>query len=128
MKKKARSVAAKGNILVIEDDWSLLNVVTDKLKKEGWKVTQARSVRAGLYWLANKPIDALWLDHGLLGTETGIDLLRMLPKSERQRLKTVIVTNHDEQIARYKYSRLRVNSYFIKSNSTLTEVCRALEV
>src|ERR1035437_7499758 len=87
-------------ILVIEDERTLLEVVNKRLNKKGFKVISARSVdqvfnatleKNGLGIIAAKniqqaidylenleKIDAIWLDHNLIGKENGIDFVKKL--------------------------------------------------
>ena len=88
----------KKTILVIEDERPLLKVVNDKLKKSGYDVINARSVdqvfdviletnglgiiaasniRQALDHLEDlEQVDAIWLDHNLLGKENGLDFVK----------------------------------------------------
>ena len=59
-------------ILVIEDEIPLLNAIKIKLEKSGFDVVTARTVEQAWNHLQDiKNIDAVWLDHYLLGIVTG---------------------------------------------------------
>jgi len=69
-------------ILVVEDERSLLEAIKLKLVESGFNAVTARSVEQALSLLRSTPhIDAIWLDHYVLGGESGLDLVSRL-KSE----------------------------------------------
>jgi DNA-binding response OmpR family regulator len=63
-------------ILVIEDERPLVKAIEAKLEKSGFDVVTARTVKQGLAYIDEiDSIDAVWLDHYLLGEETGLDFV-----------------------------------------------------
>lgn len=88
----------KKTILVIEDERPLLNAINAKLEKSGFGVIAARSVEqtfnaklgkndAGVITIRSieqalihleklEQVDAIWLDHHLLGKEDGLDFVK----------------------------------------------------
>src|SRR3990167_9120339 len=67
--------AAK-TILVVEDELPLLEAIKIMLEKNGFKIVTARGVTEALTRLADvQKVDAVWLDHYLLGKESGLDFV-----------------------------------------------------
>lgn len=133
-------------ILVIEDERSLLDVVNRRLKKKGFEVMTARSVdevfnagitESGMGIIAVKSIqqaldyledlekvDAIWLDHNLLGKENGFDLVKKI-KANGGRWKKVpifVISNTEKSETIKTYVELGVNKYYVKSNHKLDDI------
>jgi len=142
----------KRTILVIEDERSLLEVVNSRLVKSGFGVMTARSVdqvfNAGLEkkglgiiaaaniqqaldYLENlKNIDAIWLDHNLIGKENGIDFIKKL-KANGGRWKKIpifVVSNSEGEETIKSYVNLGVSKYYVKSNHKLDEIIKDINV
>lgn len=144
MKKKLPT--KKKRILVIEDERALLNVINTKLEKSGFDVLSARSVdqvfSSGLekkdfedisirtitqaldYLSHLKTIDAIWLDHNLLGKENGLDLVVKLKANGGRWTKVPIfvVSNSENPETIQSYLELGKSKYYIKSNHRLDEI------
>ncbi len=143
MKKQA---SKKKTILVIEDERPLLEVVNAKLEKSGFGVIAARSVdevfnarleknglgiisvssiKQALEYLEDlAEIDAIWLDHNLLGKENGLDFLKKF-KANGGRWNTVpifVVSNSEGHKTIQSYVNLGVSKYYVKSNHRLDEI------
>jgi DNA-binding response OmpR family regulator len=141
----------KKTILVIEDERPLLEMVSDKLKKNGFGVIAARSVdqvfnanleENGLGIISAKNIkdaldylndlehiDAIWLDHNLLGKETGIDFVNKF-KANGGRWKNVpifVVSNTEGPKTMKSYVELGVSKYYVKSDHRLDEIIRDIK-
>jgi len=57
-------------ILLIEDERPLVRIIETKLEKAGFDVVSARTIDQGLGYLEDiQTIDAVWLDHYLLGAK-----------------------------------------------------------
>ena len=138
----------KRTILVIEDERTLLEVVNKRLNKKGFKVISARSVdqvfnatleKNGLGIIAAKniqqaidylenleKIDAIWLDHNLIGKENGIDFVKKL-KTNGGRWKKIpifVVSNTEGPETIKSYVNLGISKYYIKSNHKLDEIIK----
>lgn len=136
----------KKTILVIEDERSLLDVVHSRLKKKGFGVMTARSVdevfNAGIeessmgiiavhsiqqaldYLEDLEKVDAIWLDHNLLGKENGFDLVKKI-KANGGRWKMVpifVVSNTEASKTIKSYVDLGVHKYYVKSNHKLDAI------
>lgn len=142
------TVNTKKTILVIEDERPLLNVVNSRLAKRGFGVITARSVdevfnagldQEGLGIIAAKSIeqalayledlekiDAIWLDHNLIGRENGLDFVKKL-KANGGRWKKIpifVVSNTEGSKVIQSYVKLGVSKYYVKSNHKLDEIIK----
>lgn len=136
----------KKTILVIEDERPLLDVVNTRLTKRGFSVLTARSVdqvfdktldkngigimtatsiKQALDHLEKlENIDAIWLDHNLLGKETGVDFVRKL-KANGKRWKNIpvfVISNTENEKTIQSYVTLGISKYFVKSNHKLDKI------
>lgn len=136
----------KKTILVIEDERSLLDVVHSRLQKRGFEVMTARSVdevfNAGIeasgmgiiaaqsiqqaldYLEDLEKIEAIWLDHNLLGKENGFDLVKKI-KANGGRWKKIpifVVSNTEASKTIKTYVDLGINKYYVKSNHKLDDI------
>jgi CheY-like chemotaxis protein len=142
----------KKTILVIEDERPLLEVVNSRLEKKGFGVISARSVdevfNAGLekkgmgiiaassiqqaldYLGDLEKVDAIWLDHNLLGKENGLDFVKKI-KSNGGRWKNIpifVVSNTEGSKVIQSYVNLGISKYYIKSNNKLDEIIRDIHL
>lgn len=140
MTKKPRT------ILVIEDERSLLGIVKLKLEKNGWQVITSRSVeRAFATPLEETPagelsrtsveqalahiekleqVDAIWLDHDLLGPENGLDFVTKF-KDNGGRWSTIpifVVSNTSDPALVKAYAKLGVSHYYVKAEHKLETI------
>ena len=153
MKKKSakkqvikKQIAKKQTILVIEDERALLDVVNAKLEKSGFGVIAARSVdqvfnarleKNGLGIISAKSIkealeyledlalvDAIWLDHNLLGKEDGLDFLKKLKANGGRwdKIPIFVVSNSEGAKTIQSYVNIGVSKYYVKSNHRLDEI------
>lgn len=139
-------ISLEKTILVIEDERSLLDVVNSRLQKKGFRVMTARSVdevfNAGLsekgigiiavksiqqaldYLEDLEKVDAIWLDHNLLGKENGFDLIKKI-KANGGRWKKVpifVISNTEKSETINTYIELGVSKYYVKSNHKLDDI------
>ncbi|MEK7461968.1 MAG: response regulator [Patescibacteria group bacterium] len=136
----------KKSILVIEDERALLDVVNKRLGKKGFEVITARSVdevfnatlddnglgiisvssiQQALDYLEDlENVDAIWLDHNLLGKENGIDFVKKLKANggKWQNIPIFVVSNTEKSGTIQSYVDLGVSKYYIKSNHKLDEI------
>ena len=149
MEKKS---VKKKIILVIEDEKSLLNVVNSRLGKKGFKVLTARSVdevfSAGLeengvgviasnnimqaldYLKDLESVDAIWLDHNLIGKENGIDFIKKLKANggHWKKIPIFVVSNSEGSATIKSYFNLGISKYYIKSNHKLDEIIKDINL
>lgn len=117
------------SILVVEDDIPLQNAINQKLSISGFTVTNARSVEQALEILNTKPIDVIWLDHYLLGSKNGLELVFTL-KSENSPFKQIpifVVSNTAGADKVALYMRFGIEKFFIKSDNRLDNIIDAIK-
>lgn len=136
----------KRTILVIEDERALLEVVNSRLEKKGFEVIAARSVeevfnatldgnglgiisassvQQALNYLEDlEKIDAIWLDHNLLGKENGLDFVKKLKANggHWENIPIFVISNTEGAGTIESYVELGVSKYYIKSNHKLDDI------
>ncbi len=113
---------AQKTILVIEDEAPLLEAIKMKLEKSGFHVITARSVVQAMDHLTNgSEINAVWLDHFLLGKESGLDFV-IACKAEGSKHASVpifLVSNTAGADTIQAYMKLGVDKYYVKAQRRL---------
>lgn len=111
-------------ILVVEDEKSLLDAIEIKLTKSGFTVITARSYEEAIEALEKNQIDAIWLDHYLLGTQSGLDIVTTIKAAESKwkNIPVFVVSNTATSEKVQSYIHLGVEKYFVKSNFRLEEI------
>ena len=93
--RKYRHTAARGQVLVVEDDAATRELLERNLERDGWSVALADNGRAALAILAARPVAIILLD--LLMPEMDgfefLDELRRRP--EWRRIPVVVITSKD---------------------------------
>lgn len=117
-------------ILVVEDEADALKFIIRKLEGGGFSVVATNTATEAWDILNEKKIDALWLDHYLLGQKSGFDLLIDLKSNEKLwgKMPIFIVSNMDEADNIQSYIELGVTKYFVKSDVTLSQIVDELKV
>jgi len=116
-------------ILVVEDEQALATAIKKKLELSGFEVVSARSVDQALAYLQDVPsIVCIWLDHYLLGKESGIDLVAKVKEegSVWQKIPIFVVSNTASPDKVQAYLRLGINKYFTKSDYRLDQIINDL--
>lgn len=111
-------------ILVVEDEKPLQNVIQNKLKIEGFEVLTAREVSQAIEYLKEVDhIDGIWLDHYLLGSGNGLDLVVEVKGNEKwKKIPIFVVSNTASPDKVDSYLKLGVERYFTKANFRLDEI------
>lgn len=113
-------------ILVVEDEKPLLDAIKIKLEKNGIDVVTARTVEQAKQYVVDLPkIDAIWLDHYLLGKENGLDFVAWCKEDENAKCKLIpifVVSNTASPDKVATYMSLGAKEYFIKANHRLDEI------
>lgn len=78
-----RSVATKGRILVIDDEFEIRESLSDLLSLEGYSVELAQSAAEGERKLLHKPYDLVLLDL-MMPDKSGMDVLRDLRETDTE--------------------------------------------
>jgi CheY-like chemotaxis protein len=148
-KTDIKEKTAKGQsktILVIEDDHLLLEVINTKLEKSGFNVITARSVEQAFnptfgkkgsrvitvqsigqalsYLEGLEKIEAIWLDHHLLGKEDGLDFVKKFKANGGRwsNIPVFVVSNAASPKTVKSYVDSGVSRYYVKSNHRLDEI------
>jgi DNA-binding NtrC family response regulator len=112
-------------ILVVEDERPLLAAIKTKLEKSGFAVVTARSVEQAMNHLVESgKVEAVWLDHYLLGKENGLDFV-IKCKQENSRYKNIpifVVSNTASPDKVQSYLKLGVNKYYVKAEKRLDDI------
>ena len=112
-------------MLVVEDEIPLQEVVKLMLKKKNIDVVTARTVEEAKE-IVNKldKIDAIWLDHYLLGKENGLDFMAWCKAngSKGNDIPVYVASNSANLDQVMTYIQLGVKEYFVQSNHRLDEI------
>lgn len=120
----------KKTILVIEDERPLAKIIVDKLENAGFEVLTARTVDQGLEYMEEvSSIDAVWLDHYLLGEKTGLDFVAKLKSADSKwrQIPIFVVSNTANKDNLQSYIRLGVNKYSVKTDHRLGEMTKEIK-
>lgn len=112
-------------ILVVEDERPLLEAIKLKLENSGLEVVTARTVEQAVSYLTDLgDVDAIWLDHYLLGKESGLDMTIKLKAEDSpwRKIPIFIVSNTASEEKVRLYMQFGVEKYFVKSNYRLDEI------
>lgn len=114
----------KHTILVVEDEAPLLEAIQKKLEVSGFNVIIARTCDQAIEQLdAVEAIDAVWLDHYLLGDKTGLDFIAHVKEHDaKKEIPVFVVTNTGTHDKKETYLRLGAVDYYVKSNHKLSEI------
>lgn len=134
-------------ILVIEDERSLLKAIEIKLEKNNFKVITSRSVERAFSTpikditinsveLALKhleeleQVDAIWLDHDLLGDEDGLDFVTKFKGNggKWSKVPIFVVSNTASSDLVKTYTKLGVNKYYVKAEHRLENIIKEISL
>lgn len=112
------------NILVLEDEIPLQNAIKLKLTKNGFDVVTARNVEQAMNHLLDIPkVDIIWVDHYLLGAETGFDFVVKLKSDDKwKNIPILVVSNTASEEKVKSYLALGVHKYYAKSDFRLDTI------
>ena len=117
----------KKTILVVEDEQVLLDAIKNKLEIYGFNVVTAKSVEQAVDYLNNiNKINLVWLDHYLLGTENGLDLVikMKMDKSKWKKIPIFVVSNTATPEKITSYLGLGVDKYYTKADYKLEDIIK----
>ncbi|HAT73909.1 MAG: PAS domain S-box [Candidatus Moranbacteria bacterium GW2011_GWF2_36_839] len=116
-------------VLVVEDEKPLQEAIKIKLELNGFDTVTARSVEQAINFLRDiKNVDAIWLDHYLLGKENGLDFVAKLKeKKEWKKIPIFIVSNTASQEKVKSYMSLGVEKYYVKANYRLDDIIKDIK-
>ena len=116
-------------ILVLEDEESLAHAITKKLELSGFDVLAVRSVEEAWEKLKTHDVSGVWLDHYLLGGETGLDfVVRLKEGTEVQKnLPIFVVSNTAGSDKVRSYLELGAKKFFTKSDYKLEQIIDSIK-
>lgn len=113
-------------VLVVEDERPLSEAIKLKLEKNNFDVVTARSVKQAKEYIEDlSNVDAIWLDHYLLGNENGLDFVVWCKGKNNMRCKEIpifVVSNTASNDKVTSYLSLGVEKFLVKSNHRLDEI------
>jgi len=112
------------NILVVEDEKPLLEAIHLKLEKNNLTVVTTRTAEQAWNFLNDlKNIDVIWLDHYLLGKETGLDFVARVKNDKVFKSIPIFVVSNTASTEKVQtYLNFGVNKYYTKSNYRLDQI------
>lgn len=116
-------------VLVVEDERQLANAVKEALGVHDFNVVTARTAEEGIAQLKNlKTVDAIWLDHYLMGTSNGLDfVIQIKSDPEWSKIPVFIVSNTASQQNVHSYIRLGVTNYYTKADYDIGQIINDLK-
>jgi DNA-binding NtrC family response regulator len=121
----------KKTVLVLEDERPLSNAIKMKLEKSGFGVVIARSVDQAKQSLAYAgSVDAIWVDHYVLGKESGLDFVAWCKDEEGGQCRNTplfVVSNTASSDKVSSYMHFGVKEYFVKANHRLDEIIESIQ-
>ncbi len=113
----------KVNILVVEDELPLLDAIKTKLSLNGFEVVTARTAEQAYAYLEDLDIKVLWLDHYLLGKDSGLDIVARVKGDEKYKhVPIFVVSNTASPDKVQSYINFGVNKYYVKSDCRLDKI------
>lgn len=122
-----KSIYEDKTILVVEDERPLAEAIRTKLEHFGGDVAVARTVEQAVNYLEElEKVDAIWLDHYLLGKENGLDFVAKLKADDSpwQHIPVFVVSNTASSDKVQSYLQLGINKYYVKANYRLEEIIK----
>ena len=110
------------NVLIVEDEPALAEIIKIKFEKEGFIAVTVRTVLRALSYLEETDrVDAIWLDHYLLGKDNGLDFIVKLRGHDGkwERIPIFVVSNTADSEKKQAYLGLGVKKYYVKAEHTL---------
>ncbi len=109
-------------ILIIEDEKSLLEALTQKFTKEGYEIVGAKDGEEGLRIALEEKPDLILLDI-ILPKMDGMTMLKELRKDGWGKdAKVIVLTNLTDARKAEEAAQNKVYDFLVKSNWTLEEV------
>lgn len=117
-------------ILVLEDEQSLLNVISKKLTLCNFEVLMASDVEGAIKLLSdNKEVDCIWLDHYLFGDKDGLDFVAEIKNNPAwKNIPVFVVSNTASAEKVNSYLHLGVEKYYTKANYKLEDIIKDIEI
>jgi DNA-binding response OmpR family regulator len=115
------------DVLLVEDDPSVLEMYRLKLELDGYRVNTALDGEEGLKKAGELAPDIIFLDIRLPKMD-GLEVLRKLRAQEKTRdIPVIILSNYDEEDLVARGLRLGAHEYLIKARTTPTSLSEGIE-
>ncbi len=110
------------NILIVEDEPLLLNVLSKKLKSEGFKVKSVENGLEGLEKLEKEQFDLILLDV-VMPEMDGITMLKKVrSSSHNSEIPVIMISNLEDPVIIAQAISLNSFDYLVKSDWSLSEI------
>ncbi|TGE72792.1 response regulator transcription factor [Weissella confusa] len=113
-------------VLVVDDEPSLVTLLTYNLKKSGFDVVSATDGPSAIATLAEQPIDIMLLDVMLPG-KSGVEVTREL-RAEKNRIPIIMLTALDEEVDKILGLEIGADDYVTKPFSPREVIARVRAV
>jgi DNA-binding response OmpR family regulator len=115
------------NVLLVEDDPSVLEMYRLKLELDGYRVSTALDGEEGLKLAGRLRPDIIFLDIRLPKMD-GLEVLRKLRDQDQTReIPVIILSNYDEEDLVARGLRLGAHEYLIKARTTPSSLSEGIE-
>ena len=115
------------DVLLVEDDPSVLEMYRLKLELDGYRVSTALDGEDGLKKAGDLSPDIIFLDIRLPKMD-GLEVLRKLRAQDKTReIPVIILSNYDEEDLIARGLRLGAHEYLIKARTTPTSLSEGIE-
>jgi DNA-binding response OmpR family regulator len=115
------------NVLLVEDDPSVLEMYRLKLELDGYRVSTAMDGEQGLKLAGSLRPDIIFLDIRLPKMD-GLEVLRKLRDQDQTReIPVIILSNYDEEDLVARGLRLGAHEYLIKARTTPSSLSEGIE-
>ncbi|HYM51256.1 MAG TPA: response regulator [Candidatus Limnocylindrales bacterium] len=115
------------DVLLVEDDPSVLEMYRLKLELDGYRVNTAQDGEDGLRKAGDLAPDIIFLDIRLPKMD-GLEVLRRLRAQDKTKdIPVIILSNYDEQDLVARGLRLGAHEYLIKARTTPSSLSEGIE-
>ncbi len=120
--------STKGRLLVVDDDYPICKLLTDKLSHEGYECQSCAGTEEALHLMEQQVFDLVIVDLLMPGGMTGLELL-MAARQQYPRTAFLIATGVHDASVEATAKRLGAADYLVKPfdlNAVARSVKRAL--
>lgn len=118
----------KAKVLIVEDDWMLLNIYATTFEREGFDVLTAGNGEDGFELIKNEKPEVILLDIMLPGEKSGLEVLAEVKKIKSlKRIPVVILSNLEDDKTISEGLKLGASGYFIKTQTTPNDVVQSIQ-
>ncbi len=112
----------KNKILIIEDDKSLVKLLSQSLEKNFYEVVLAADVEEGFAKAFSEKPDLILLDI-ILPEKSGFECLKMLKKTKKtEKIPVIILSNLGQEDEIKKSLELGAKDYLVKASFSIDEI------